>query len=79
MIEGVTRLQKLSILHSSIDISDTECATVYGLSAAFSDNSEITITDITPDLRALEALADKLNKSDVEKVHFVDIIEDFII
>ena len=79
MIDSAIRLQELSILHSIVDIADTERTIVYGFSAIFSDDSKITIPDITPNLKLLQALAKKLKQSDVEKVHFVDIIEDFII
>lgn len=79
MVDSATRLQELSILYSIIDIADAKRTIVYGFDAIFSDNSKITIPDITPNLKLLQALAKKLKQSDVEKVHFVDIIEDFII
>ena len=78
MIDSAIRLQNLLVLHSTINTAEYN-TTVYGFSATFSDNSKIVVDDITSDLKLIESFAELLVNSDVEKVHFIDIIEDFIV
>ena len=57
---------------------DGERAVVYGLAVRWSDGSVSRVPDLSLSPRPVEALAARLAGSDLEKIHFWDVIEDFL-
>lgn len=52
---------------------DGKQETVYGV-----QSKELTVDDVSPDLKSVEQLVTLLNSGDVSAEHFLDVVEDFI-
>lgn len=72
------RLSGLCVVEDMLTTQDMESGTVYGLCSRWTDGSELTVHDITDDGERLQAFCSMLTGSDIEKVHFWDVIEDFL-
>lgn len=78
MSERSVCLSGLLIIQDSITTEDGESGMVYGLCSRWSDGSEQIVRDITDDREALARFCTDLTGSDLEKVHFMDVIDDFL-
>ncbi len=72
-------LTELHIIEDIITTEDGESGSVYGLHSKWTDDTEWTVRDITCDRASLINFRSMLIESDLEKIHFLDVIEDFII
>ncbi len=72
------RLKELCVVEDLLTTEDMESGIVYGLCSRWTDGSELIVHDLTDDGERLRDFCSMLTGSDVEKVHFWDVIEDFL-
>lgn len=71
-------LSEIWVVDDLLVNEDMQRVTVYGLASSWTDGSKLTVRDITDDGERLRAFCSMLAGSDIEKVHFWDVIEDFL-
>ena len=71
-------LSEIWVVDDLLVSEDMQGVTVYGLASSWTDGSKLTVHDITDDGERLRAFCSMLAGSDIEKVHFWDVIEDFL-
>lgn len=57
---------------------DGEEGSVYGLTVVWADGTESRADDLGTSSKDVDALVQLLNGSDLEKIHFEDVIDDFL-
>ena len=68
-----------SIIKSRMSSEDLVMYITYGIRASQDGKILAEIKDISPDFKAVQALADKCNRYQVSLLHFQDVVEDFIL
>lgn len=71
-------LSEICVVDDLLTNEDMESVTVYGLASSWTDGSRLTVRDITDDGERLRAFCSLLAENNIEKVHFWDVIEDFL-
>lgn len=72
------RLVNVARTQSVCRTPDGDEGVVYGLAVAWSDGSQSRADDLGTSPLAVATLADQLAGSDLEKIHFWNVIEDFL-
>ncbi len=72
------------VLLESISVTRTDCETdgavgeaVYGIEAIWDDGSKIAIRDFSASYETAMSFCRKIAGTDMEKVHFYDVVEDY--
>ena len=72
------RLVRVQPVQSVCRTPDGEEGPVYGCTVAWSDGTETKAEDLGTSREAVAELIGRLAKSDLAKIHFEDVIDDFL-